>query len=104
MAPFFFGFFLRTNSCLNSPPVAQEDEQVFHADIATAVDISRTAATTTGEKGWRSASENTKKRAASSCAGGTPRSARSTSSVSRLPAEMRSSFPSWKIGPPRSEI
>ena len=39
MVPFFFGFFLRTNSCLNSPPVAQEDEQVLDPHIAVAIQV-----------------------------------------------------------------
>ena len=41
MVRFFFGFFLRMKNCLNSAPVAQEDEQVLDPHIAVVVQIGR---------------------------------------------------------------
>ena len=39
MVRFFFGFFLRMKNCLNSAPVAQEDEQVLDPHIAVGIQV-----------------------------------------------------------------
>ena len=39
MVPVFFRFVLRIKNCLNSPPVAQQNEKIARANGAIAVDI-----------------------------------------------------------------
>ena len=43
MVPVFIRFFLRMKTCLNSPPVAQQNEKIARADGAIAVEIGRTS-------------------------------------------------------------
>ncbi len=39
MVPDFFHFFVRIKNCLNSPPVAQQNEEIGGANGAVAINI-----------------------------------------------------------------